>query len=91
MAGENSSLFVNGGRLSPLSLYCYLKGRFGPPNGFQMAFKKEKDSDNLIHWHYHIVSGPESLQILGMNTRVEFWSNTQKPTWTVTGKNCWKT
>jgi len=78
MAGENSSLFVNGGRLSPLSLYCYLKGRFGPPNGFQMAVKKKKDSDNLIHWHYHIVSGPESLQVFGMNTRVEFWSNTQK-------------
>jgi DNA-binding transcriptional MerR regulator len=73
----NSSLFVNGGRLSPLTLYCYLKGRFGPPNGFQMALKKQNDSDNLIHWHYHIVSGPESLQIFGMNTRVEFWGNTQ--------------
>lgn len=77
-AGANSSLFVNGGRLSPLTLYCYLKGRFGPPNGFQMALKKKNDSDNLIHWHYSIVAGSESLEIFGMNMRVEFWSNTQK-------------
>lgn len=82
----NSSLFVNEGRLSPLTLYCYLKGRFGPPNGFQMALKKENDSDNLIQWHYSIVAGPESLEVFGMNTRVEFWASTREPL----GKRDWE-
>lgn len=70
-----ASRFVNQGRLSPVSFYCYLKARFGSPNGIQMLFKKENDSDNLIHWHYSIIAGEESLEILGMNTRIEFWAN----------------
>jgi hypothetical protein len=33
--------------LSPVDVYCYLKGRFGDPNGFQ-NFLRRDDSDNLI-------------------------------------------
>lgn len=71
------SLFVNHGKLSPVTFYCYLNARFGKPNGFQMLLKKENDSDNLIHWHFSIIAGNESLEILGMNTRIEFWTNTK--------------
>ena len=42
---------VVGDRLSPLDLYVYLKARFGPPNGVQMALRNQS-SDNLVHWHY---------------------------------------
>jgi hypothetical protein len=66
--------FINNGRLSPLTLYCYLQARFGPPNGSQMLFKNPNDSDNLIHWHYNIIAGTDTLEILGVNTRVEFWA-----------------
>lgn len=74
--GEGA-MFFNKNRLSPLAFYCYLKARFGEPNGFQMLLKKPNDSDNLIHWHYSIVAGEETLEIMGMNSRVEFWSNTK--------------
>jgi hypothetical protein len=69
------SYCLNNGRLSPLTLYCYLKSKFGPPNGIQMLFKKPNDSDNLIHWHYTIRSDEDILEILGMNTKIEFWLN----------------
>ena len=37
--------------LSPVDVYCYLKGRFGEPNGFQ-NFLRRDTSDNLIHWDF---------------------------------------
>ncbi|MER8447386.1 hypothetical protein NKH52_29875 [Mesorhizobium sp. M1066] len=32
-------------RLRPVDIYCYLKARFGEPNGFQDFLRKD-DSDN---------------------------------------------
>ena len=68
------SHYLNESTLSPLTLYCYLKARFGIPNGLQMLFKNFESSDNLIHWHYTIRSGDEKLDIVGHTTRVEFYA-----------------
>ena len=50
---RNVAHYVIGKELSLLDLYVYLKTRFGPPNGIQMALRSPS-SDNLIHWHYTI-------------------------------------
>lgn len=71
------SHFFNEGILSPLTLYCYLKARFGVPNGLQMLFKNHESSDNLIHWHYTIRAGEEKLDIVGHTTRVEYFALSQ--------------
>jgi hypothetical protein len=65
------SHYLNEGTLSPLTPYCYLKARFGLPNGLQMLFKNHESTDNLIHWHYTIRSGDEKLDIVDHTTRVE--------------------
>lgn len=56
--------------LTPVDLYCYLNARFGRPNGFQMALRKD-DSDNLIHWHYTLKYGEDRLDIMCMTFRVD--------------------
>jgi hypothetical protein len=38
---------------SPVDMYCYLKARFGEPNGFQTFLAKD-DSDNWIHGDYNL-------------------------------------
>jgi hypothetical protein len=58
--------------LSPADLYVYLKARFGPPNGIMMLMRSPS-SENFIHWHYTLKSGENFIQIMGMNTRTEFW------------------
>jgi hypothetical protein len=58
--------------LSPADLYVYLKARFGPPNGIMMILRSPS-SDNFIQWHYTLKSGENYIQIMGMNTRTEFW------------------
>ncbi|GAB4391847.1 MAG: hypothetical protein Tsb005_03320 [Gammaproteobacteria bacterium] len=40
--------------IPPFDIYVYLKARFGNPNGFQMILKRQKTTDNLIHWEYHL-------------------------------------
>jgi hypothetical protein len=51
--------------ISPLDFYCYLKARFGEPNGFQNQLKKPFDTDNLIHWHFSLKSGTAFIDIMG--------------------------
>jgi hypothetical protein len=34
--------------LRPVDVYAYLRARFGAPNGFQNALRKD-DSDNWVH------------------------------------------
>jgi len=58
--------------ISPADLYIYLKARFGPPNGVIMI-ARSPHSDNFIQWHYTLKSGSAYLDILGLNTRTEFW------------------
>jgi hypothetical protein len=40
-------------RLSPVDMYCYLKARFGEPNGVQNILRSDS-SDNWIHWEYSL-------------------------------------
>jgi len=72
-AGEkvrpNGQLWTLGPRIKPVSLYSYLKYRFGEPNGLAMIFR-EPSVDNLIHWNYTVLSGDCYLDISCLNTHV---------------------
>jgi hypothetical protein len=57
--------------LSPLDVYCYLKARFGEPNGFQNVLRQE-GSDNWIHWDFLLKSGDDGVYICGMSREVHF-------------------
>src|SRR3984957_19049553 len=64
--------------ISPLDLYCYLLARFGRPNGMQNLFKSDS-SDNMIHWHYEFMCGPEWLDISGFTTSVHIRFVSDRP------------
>lgn len=72
------SKWVNDGSLSPLSLYCYLKSRFGSPNGALMI-TRAPSIDNLIHWHYSLIAGSAAIDILGLSFRTEFMVKSRYP------------
>jgi hypothetical protein len=57
--------------LVQLDVFCYLKARFGEPNGFQ-NFLRRDDSDNIIHWEYHLRSGKVDIQIMGAGREIHF-------------------
>jgi hypothetical protein len=57
--------------LSPVDVYCYLKARFGEPNGFQ-NFLRRDTSDNYIHWDYNLKAGDEDVYIYGMSREIHF-------------------
>ena len=67
---ERGSLWNFSDGVSPLDLYCYLKMRFGPPNGFAMTLKSPS-VDNLIHWHYTLGVEDKVIDIMGLNVRTE--------------------
>jgi len=56
--------------LSPLDVYKFLKARFGIANGMSMLFKSDS-SDNLIHWHYTILSKGGVFHFLGNSGGLE--------------------
>lgn len=58
--------------IAPSDLYCYLRARFGTPNGMQNFLRKD-DSDNLVHWEWCLRYGPSWLTFQGMNFRTEIW------------------
>ncbi|HEX7857346.1 MAG TPA: hypothetical protein VF503_26995 [Sphingobium sp.] len=58
--------------ITPVDLYCYLKARFGMPNGLQNVWRND-DSDNLIHWEWCLFCPQGSISILGLNFRTEVW------------------
>jgi len=66
-----SSLLVVRRHLSPVDLYCYLKVRFGDPNGFQSLLRKD-DSGNWIHWDFDLRSGDESIYICSTSREIHF-------------------
>lgn len=57
--------------LSPLSLYKYLKARFGLPIGAMMATKNFGTTDNLVHWHYHLLSCENEIHFVGKSGGIE--------------------
>jgi hypothetical protein len=56
---------------SPVDIYCYLKARFGKPNGFQTSLAKDS-SDNWIHWDYNLKVDEEDVYISGTSREVIF-------------------
>ena len=78
--------------LSPLSLYKFLKARFGIANGISMLLKAES-TENLIHWHYTFVIGQNELHFWGKSSGVEILLKTTqdinfiKEEWTILIKN----
>jgi hypothetical protein len=58
-------------KLSPVDVYCYLKARFGDPNGFQ-TFLAADDSENWIHWDYNLKAGSVNLIISGTSREIHF-------------------
>lgn len=57
-------------RIAPIDLYCYLKHRFGPPNGFAMSLRDDS-VNNFIHWNYTLSVDGYILDISGLNVRTE--------------------
>lgn len=57
--------------LSPVDVYCYLKARFGEPNGFQNFLRKD-DSDNWIHWDFNLKAGDEDVYICSTSREIHF-------------------
>jgi len=60
----------NDGTLSPLDVYCYLKARFGPPNGTAMLLR-HPSTENVIQWQYTVLCDEWALDITGLNARME--------------------
>ena len=56
---------------SPVDVYCYLKARFGKPNGFQTLLATDS-SDNLIHWDYNLKVADEDVYITGTYREIHF-------------------
>jgi hypothetical protein len=56
---------------SPVDMYCYLKARFGKPNGFQTFLAKDT-SDNWIHWDFNLKVQGEDVCISGTYREIHF-------------------
>jgi hypothetical protein len=69
--------WVNTGELSPIDIYCYLKARFGTPNGLTML-SRTSTSDNLIQWHYCISIISNTIEIIGTNSGIEITVDMEK-------------
>jgi hypothetical protein len=69
---RNGSGLIIRTHLTPLDVYCYLKARFGEPNGFQNYLRRD-DSDNFIHWHYHVQVHGVNMNIMGSDRQIHFW------------------
>ena len=58
----------------PSDIYCYLRARFGLPNGIQSVILRRNDSDNLIHWDWFLKSSDGVyMTIQGLSFRTEVW------------------
>jgi hypothetical protein len=64
--GGQPNVLVVRDKISTVDMYCYLKARFGEPNGFQTFLAKD-DSDNWIHWDYNLKAGNADIHISGMS------------------------
>jgi hypothetical protein len=66
---KRGSLLAIRDQISTVDMYCYLKARFGEPNGFQTFLAKD-DSDNWIHWDYNLRAGDAEIHISGMSREI---------------------
>lgn len=58
-------------QFSPVDIYCYLKARFGEPNGFQNILRTDS-SNNWIHWDFNLKAANEDVYICGTYREVHF-------------------
>ena len=58
-------------QLSPVDMYCYLKARFGEPNGFQNFLRKDQ-SDNWMNWDFNLKAADEDVYICGTHREIHF-------------------
>ena len=58
-------------QLSTVDMYCYLKARFGEPNGIQ-SLLRENHSDNWIHWDFNLKSDGQNIWICGTSREIHF-------------------
>ncbi len=56
--------------LRPADVYAYLKARFGIPNGFQNALRRD-DSDNLIHWDFNLRADEVDIYLAGHSRSIQ--------------------
>ncbi len=69
---KRGSHWILADNISQYDLYCYLKVRFGPPNGPLMSVRQDS-TNNITQWHYTLRSGSQPIDIVGMISRTEFW------------------
>jgi hypothetical protein len=69
---EKSSSLAVRTHISPVDMYCYLKARFGEPNGFQTFLRKKDTSDNWIHWDFNLKAGDADIHISCMSREMHF-------------------
>jgi hypothetical protein len=71
---SRGAMLIVRSRLKPVDMYCYLKARFGEPNGFQNALRKD-DSDNWIHWDYSLKAGEVDVYFAGASREIHVLVN----------------
>jgi hypothetical protein len=59
-------------KISPVDMYCYLRARFGHPNGFMTFLKIQRTSDNYIHWDFFLKTGDANMYVMGLSREVQF-------------------
>lgn len=66
--------------IRPISIYCYLYAKYGPPNGF-MNFLRNDSSDNLVHWEWTLMNDDGMVMFQGHNyrTEVQFLGDFNRP------------
>ena len=69
--GKGPSILAVRSCLSPVDVYCYLKARFGEPNGF-LTFLRKDSSANYIHWDFNLKAGDEDVHISGTSREIHF-------------------
>ncbi len=62
--------WANDGSVSPLDLYCYLRARFGVPNGPTMAIR-HPSTENIYQWHYVVACGDRVIHFIARIDRLE--------------------
>jgi len=70
-APKGSSTLVVRKTFSTLDMFCYLKARFGEPNGF-MNFLRSDSSDNWIHWDFALRAQDTDIWIQGASREIRF-------------------
>ena len=67
---SRSSVLAVRENLVPVDVYCYLKARFGEPNGFGNRLRAQH-SDNLLHWQFLLKAGDDDVLINGWIRQVQ--------------------